>query len=210
MGSEARHIVGWVPTHRPHRTGVFAPALQLAKMASVVTGVVLLSLGQSLADEPKVLRPVFYIKDEELTRFATAVSYLFSMKDLEAFFEQDVSRANFVFVSVPSLIKAGKVNTSLLDMFSDGVRKEISKYDSDTDECFIQEFTTSAGQTFVLALNVPENGPLDIDRKCVLAALSFFDEFSYATLQSFNTMSIAELTLSVLNRLTSSKETNNP
>lgn len=132
------------------------------------------------------------------------------MNDLEAFFEQDADRANFVFVSIPGLIQNRTVNTKLLDMFSTGVRNEISKYESDSDECFVQEFTTNVGRTFVLALNEPDNGPLDIDRKCVLLALSFFDNFSFATPEAFNTNSIPELTLSVLGRLNSSKEADSP
>jgi hypothetical protein len=208
MGSDGS--AEWVPTHRLRRKGGFAPTLRLAKLASFVTGIAFLPISQSFADEPKVLRPVFYVKDEELAKFATAVAYLYSMNDLEAFFEQNADRANFVFVSIPGLIQSRKVNTKLLDMFSEGVRNDISKHDSDSDECFVQEFTTNIGRKFVLALNEPDNGPLDIDRKCVLLALSFFDSFSYATPEAFDTNSIPELTLSVLSRLNSSTETDSP
>lgn len=175
-------------------------ALSLAKQTAYLAGLLLFGT-QCLADQVKVFQPVFYVEDEELARFSTAIGYSFALRNLEAFFVQDANKANFVFVSIPGLLKEKKIDPRLLDMFSEGVRNDITAFTSDSDECFVQSFTTSSGRTFVLGLNEPNNGPLDIDKKCFLLALAFFDDFSFASVESFDTDSIPELASTILNRL---------
>lgn len=174
--------------------------LSWAKQTAYLAGLLLCGT-QCLADQVKAFQPVFYVEDEGLAGFSSAIGYTYALRNLEAFFLQDANKANFVFVSISGLIKDKKIDPRLLDMFSEGVRNDITAFPSDSDECFVQSFTTSAGRTFVLGLNEPNNGPLDTDKKCFLLTLAFFDDFSFASKESFDTDSIAELTSTILNRL---------
>ena len=154
-----------------------------------------------MAEEKKILRPVFYIESQNLARFSSAVGYVFSIENETAYLEQNADQANFVFVSISGLIVNRKIQIKFLDMFSVGVARDIVAEKADSDECYIQEFTTSTGRKFILGLNEPNNGPEEIDRKCFLAALSFFDNFKYAAPADFDRASIVDLTANLLERL---------
>ncbi len=160
------------------------------------------SLPTQVMSETKLsFQPVFYVEEENLARFVTAVGLVFSLRSPDAFYFQDPRKANFVFVSITGLIVGRKINRKYLDMFDEGVRAEIVSQPSDSDECYVQQFTTSAGRTFVLALNEPNNGPTEEDQKCFLLALSFYDDFKFADQDEFNRLDVPKLTSLVLDRL---------
>lgn len=147
------------------------------------------------------LKPTMYIKDPDLARFATAVGFVFSLGDEEAFLLDDVRRSNFFFISLPGAIKDLRINPDALNMFEKGLAERISRDQVDSNECWIGSFTDSSGKAFVLGINNSDNGDVDIDRRCFLASLAFFDGFAVNKIEAFNDLTTPQITAEILRRL---------
>ena len=193
-----RIAVGWREATERFASSVRTPA---AKISAIVALVASSPATSVLAQELRSLQPVFYVEDEGLARYVMAVGYVFSVKDIEVFLQQDIEKANLIFVSIPGVMKGGEIHGEYLDMFGEGIRREITENRPDSSLCYILEFTKPDGQAFLLAINDPSNGTQELNQRCFLLSLSFFDDFTYAGKQKFDELPNQQLLLAILGRL---------
>ena len=146
------------------------------------------------------LAPIYEISNPSLAHFAAAVGYIFSISDLRKYFTILPSEANFIFISKPRAIVFGKITLENLAMFDGAAKEQIGKFIADADECFVQPIFLDNTQRIILVINSSDNGPEDIDKKCFLLGLAFFDNYAVEEIEELNSLNVNEMTLKIINR----------
>lgn len=154
----------------------------------------------SLKPTDNTLAPMYEISSSTVTHFAAAVGYVFSLSDTDKYFSDKMSEINFIFVSKPSAIVSGKIDLSNLKMFQGKAKLDLAKFNADSDECFVQPIVMEDHQKIILVINSSENGPEEIDKKCFLLGLAFFDNYSANEIENLNTLNLNDMTMAILNR----------
>lgn len=147
------------------------------------------------------LIPWFDVSSPDVKNFVSAVGYIFSINNLEEYFDPDIKNLNFFFISKPNALKDGKISQDNLGIFDEIAVEEILKLRSNSDECFIQPFLIAGDREIIIAVNNSDNGPSDTDKKCFLIALAFFDKLNIGVIQNFDKMRNAEIIKVLLNRI---------
>ena len=145
------------------------------------------------------LVPYFDISNPELITFASAVTYVFSISDLSGYYVNTADDLNFIFISQPNALMNGNIDRKNLTIFDDATGEEIAQMQSDTNECFVQPLFVGDRQ-IVIAINSAENGPIEIDKKCLLLGLALLADYNPTEIENLNGLDVPELTMRILNR----------
>lgn len=146
------------------------------------------------------LAPIYEISNPKVSQFTSAIGYVFSLSDTNRYFSERMSEINFIFVSKPSAIVAGKIDLSNLSMFQGEAKRNLAQFNADSDECFVQPIVANDQQKIVLVINSSQNGPEEIDKKCFLLGLAFFDDYSIEEIENLNKLNLNDMTMAILNR----------
>jgi len=150
---------------------------KLANAPSIIAAILsILTVPQTgCADSSRYgsFNPMLVISDLSLSDFANAAGYLYMYPRNS--FPPDEDAVNFVFISSQNAITNERINPDVLTMFDDRAIKQILALDFFNDKCHVLALSSERLGEIVLAVNNESAGLTELNYRCFLLALAFFD-----------------------------------
>ena len=119
------------------------------------------------------LSPMLAISDPALSDFANAAGYLYIFPRNDE--QMNQQRVNFIFISSRGALINDRINPEMLTMFDDHAIPQIMALDFDNDKCHVLALSTEKLGEIVLGVNDEAVGSEELNYRCFLLALAFFD-----------------------------------
>lgn len=152
----------------------------MLKQFKVATFATLMSIPTYAASEPlptgkPPIIPATNVEGSQVENFVLSLVTAFQvLNQQEIYFfnnEKDVNRVNFFYASGGDFIIDRRVSSKSLPILSDDATKKISKFDTQSDTCFVQEFRFTDRQPITIAVHNEDGDNVEDVYRCLTVAL---------------------------------------